>query len=96
VLADFHQTLLSHPRPHRRVRAIVASESLSCHYVQIRQFVNAASPPRPSKHLRGLLPPLVSGDTPLLVTEDRVLTARGLLVYEAGVGRLAIRNSAQL
>jgi hypothetical protein len=43
-----------------------------------------------------LLPPLVSGDTPLLVTEDRVLTARGLLVYEAGVGRLAIRNSAQL
>jgi carboxypeptidase C (cathepsin A) len=38
------------------------------------------------------LPPLVSGDEPIVVTAHRVKTPGGLLKYKARAGRLAIRN----
>lgn len=38
------------------------------------------------------LPPLVTGDEPIVVTEHHIKTATGMLGYEAHAGRLAIRN----
>jgi serine carboxypeptidase len=45
----------------------------------------------PATHPRSI-PPLVSGDEPIVVTEHRVQTVHGPLVYEARAGRLAIRS----
>jgi carboxypeptidase C (cathepsin A) len=39
-----------------------------------------------------LIPPLVSGDEPIVVTEHRIQSTHGPLVYEARVGRLPIRS----
>src|SRR5580693_3063323 len=38
------------------------------------------------------IPPLVSGDEPIVVTAHQVKTTAGPLKYEAHAGRLAIRN----
>src|ERR1700722_7317692 len=38
------------------------------------------------------IPPLVSGDEPIVVTTHQIKTATGPLKYEAHAGRLAIRN----
>src|ERR1700722_12779053 len=39
-----------------------------------------------------VIPPLVMGDEPIVVSEHHVQTARGPLTYETRVGRVAIRN----
>lgn len=39
-----------------------------------------------------VIPPLVIGDEPIIVSERHVQTTRGPLTYETRVGRLAIRN----
>jgi carboxypeptidase C (cathepsin A) len=46
----------------------------------------------PAKTASHVLPPLVSGDEPIVVTEHRIQSAHGPLVYEARIGRLAIRS----
>jgi carboxypeptidase C (cathepsin A) len=38
------------------------------------------------------VPPLVSGDEPIVVTAHQIKTSAGILKYEARAGRLAIRN----
>ena len=50
----------------------------------------APSPPPPRATT---LPPLVAGDEPIVVTQHRIVTARGPLAYEARAGRLPIRNA---
>jgi hypothetical protein len=52
----------------------------------------AAPVDAPTKTSPHLLPSLVSGDEPIVVTEHRIRSARGPLVYEARAGRLAIRS----
>src|SRR5882757_4779821 len=47
----------------------------------------------PAKASSRLLPPIASGDEPVVVTEHRIETARGPLLYEARTGRLAIRSA---
>src|SRR3569623_549201 len=41
----------------------------------------------------GAWPPLLADDEPVIVSEHRVETSRGPLVYEARVGRIPIRNA---
>jgi hypothetical protein len=47
----------------------------------------------PAKTSPRVLPPIVSDDEPIVVTEHRIETARGPLLYEARTGRLAIRSA---
>jgi hypothetical protein len=47
----------------------------------------------PAKASSRLLSPIASGDETIVVTEHRIETARGPLLYEARTGRLAIRSA---